>query len=101
MGSLSALGNANTGQPQVQTGHSIGSCQARRGDVVNQYPRVAFFTDSFHEVNGVAHTSRQFEAFARRRGIPFLSVHAGEATTKFEDGPVSTVELKRGPCSFG
>jgi hypothetical protein len=28
-------------------------------------PRVGFFPDSFHEVNGVAHTSRNFEAFAR------------------------------------
>ena len=27
-------------------------------------PRVAFFTDSFHEVNGVALTSRQFAEFA-------------------------------------
>ena len=36
-------------------------------------PRVAYFPDSFHEVNGVAHTSRHFEAFARRRNLPFLS----------------------------
>ena len=34
-------------------------------------PRVAFFPDSFHEVNGVAHTARNFEAFGRRRGMPF------------------------------
>jgi phosphatidylinositol alpha 1,6-mannosyltransferase len=33
-------------------------------------PRVAYFPDSFHEVNGVAHTSRNFAAFARRREIP-------------------------------
>lgn len=45
-------------------------------------PRVAFFPDSFHEVNGVAHTSRNFEAFARRRGMPFLCVRAG---TRGED----------------
>ena len=38
-------------------------------------PRVAFFTDSFHEVNGVAQTSRQFDAFARRWQIPFLRVN--------------------------
>ena len=38
--------------------------------------RVAFFPDSYHEVDGVANTSRQFEAFARRRGLPFLVVHA-------------------------
>jgi phosphatidylinositol alpha 1,6-mannosyltransferase len=40
-------------------------------------PRVAFFTDSFHEVNGVALTSREFARFAREKGYPFLSVHAG------------------------
>jgi phosphatidylinositol alpha 1,6-mannosyltransferase len=41
-------------------------------------PRVAYFPDSFHEVNGVAHTSRHFEAFARRRNLPFLCVRAGD-----------------------
>ena len=39
--------------------------------------RVAFFTDSFHEVNGVALTSREFVRFAQRRSIPLFSVHAG------------------------
>jgi len=58
-------------------------------------PRVAFFTDSFHEVNGVAHTSRNFDAFARKRGLPFLNVHAGPATRLECDGPVWTLELKR------
>lgn len=47
---------------------------------MNPVPRVAFFTDSFHEVNGVAHTSRHFDAFARRRALPFLNVHAGPKT---------------------
>jgi glycosyltransferase involved in cell wall biosynthesis len=37
--------------------------------------RVAFFPDSYHEIDGVANTSRQFEAFAHRRGLPFLVVH--------------------------
>lgn len=40
-------------------------------------PRVAFFPDSFHEVNGVAHTSRNFMAYAERHGLPFLCVRAG------------------------
>ena len=35
-------------------------------------PRVAFFTDSFHEVNGVALTSREFARFAREKGYPFF-----------------------------
>jgi glycosyltransferase involved in cell wall biosynthesis len=38
--------------------------------------RVAYFPDSFHEVNGVAHTSRHFEDYARRHGLPFLCVRA-------------------------
>src|ERR1700686_1560445 len=40
--------------------------------------RVAYFPDSFHEVNGVAHTSRNFVAYAARKGLPFLCVRAGE-----------------------
>lgn len=64
-------------------------------------PRLAYFPDSFHEVNGVAHTSRHFEAFARRRNLPFLCVRAGDrpqALTK--DGNVWTLELPRSALSF-
>lgn len=61
-------------------------------------PRVAFFTDSFHEVNGVALTSRQFEAFARRRSYPFLSVHCGPQSLLDTSGPVWTHQLRRGPA---
>ena len=64
-------------------------------------PRVAYFPDSFHEINGVAHTSRHFEAFARRRNLPFLCVRAGEHTQAFvEDGNVWTVDLPRGALAF-
>jgi len=64
-------------------------------------PRVAYFPDSFHEVNGVAHTSRHFEAFARRRNLPFLCVRAGDrAQALQEDGNVWTLELPRGFLSF-
>jgi glycosyltransferase involved in cell wall biosynthesis len=63
-------------------------------------PRIAFFTDSFHEVNGVAHTSRHFDAFARKRGLPFLSIHAGPRTELREEGPVWTMELKRSAAAF-
>ena len=63
--------------------------------------RVAYFPDSFHEVNGVAHTSRQYEAFARRSGLPFLCVRAGSRSQKGQtDGTVTTLELARGPLSF-
>ena len=64
-------------------------------------PRIAYFPDSFHEVNGVAHTSRHFEAFARRRNLPFLCVRAGDRPqTVTEDGNVWTLELPRGFLSF-
>lgn len=64
-------------------------------------PRVAYFPDSFHEVNGVAHTSRHFEAFARRRNLPFLCVRAGDRSEAFqEEGSVWTLELPRGALSF-
>ena len=67
----------------------------------NPPPRVAYFPDSFHEVNGVAHTSRHFEAFARRRNLPFLCVRAGDRTQAvLEDGKVWTLELPRGFLSF-
>ncbi|HEY2860859.1 MAG TPA: glycosyltransferase [Terracidiphilus sp.] len=63
--------------------------------------RVAYFPDSFHEVNGVAHTSRHFEGFARRHNLPFLCVRAGDREVTFQqDGNVSTLELPRGFLSF-
>jgi glycosyltransferase involved in cell wall biosynthesis len=61
---------------------------------------VAFLPDTFHEVNGVAHTSRHLEAFARRRQIPFLSVHAGASTELTHDGVVGILQLARGPAKF-
>ena len=56
-------------------------------------PAVAFFTDSFHEANGVALTSRQFDEFARSRGFPFFSVHAGPVTKHTRDGSYESYEL--------
>ena len=62
--------------------------------------RVAFFPCVYHEIDGVANTSRHFEAFARRRGCPFLMVHQAQET-KFEpSGPVTRVQLRRGPVKF-
>lgn len=58
--------------------------------------RVAFFTDSFHEVNGVALTSREFVRFAGRRSLPMFSVHAGPRTRVFQEGSVTTFEFHRG-----
>jgi glycosyltransferase involved in cell wall biosynthesis len=64
---------------------------------MNERPlRVAYLPDSFHEINGVAHTSRHFEAFARQRDLPFLCVRAGQRGRALEEsGNVWTLELPR------
>ena len=67
---------------------------------MNSCPRVAFLPDTFHEINGVAHTSRQLQSFARRRDIPFLSIHCGPVTQITSEGTVTVVQLKRGPASI-
>jgi len=63
-------------------------------------PRVAYFPDSFHEINGVAHTSRNFVAYAERHELPFLCVRAGGRETAFEQtGELRTLELGRSRAS--
>ena len=65
-------------------------------------PRVAYFPDSFHEVNGVAHTSRHFVAYAKRHALPFLCVRAGGRAHPVERiGTVETLELPRSILSVG
>jgi phosphatidylinositol alpha 1,6-mannosyltransferase len=64
-------------------------------------PRIAFFTDSFHEVNGVALTSREFAGFAQRHGHPFFSVHAGPETRHWREGTFETFELKNSKAVVG
>ncbi len=63
-------------------------------------PRVAYFTDCYHEVNGVALTSRQFECFARRRQLPFFNVHAGPLNRMSTEGSVTMLELDSSKISF-
>jgi len=62
--------------------------------------RVAYFPDAYYEIDGVANTSRHFEAFARERGLPFLMVVAGPRNEVITSGSVTRVELERGPASF-
>ncbi len=65
-------------------------------------PRVAYFPDSFHEVNGVAHTSRNFVAYAQRHELPFLCVRAGSRTNLIDQqGNLSTLELPRSELAVG
>ena len=62
--------------------------------------RVAFFPDAYDEIDGVAHTARQFESFAMRRGLPFLTVHGGTANNFQRNGSVSRMTRRRGPIGF-
>jgi len=63
-------------------------------------PRVAYFPDSFHEVNGVAHTSRSFAAFARSHNVPMLVVRAGKKSRRCKpEGSVQALELGRSPLA--
>lgn len=63
-------------------------------------PRIAYFPDSYHEVNGVAHTSRHFTAYARRHNIPMLCVRAGNVTRRLRpEGSVHAIELGRSPLA--
>ena len=63
-------------------------------------PRVAFFPCVYHEVDGVAQTSRHFEAFARRQQTDFFMVHAGPRDEVVANGTVTRVELPRSPVKF-
>ena len=63
--------------------------------------RVAFFADSYLEIDGVANTSRQFEAYARRWDVPFLLLHGGYGQEKIvREKNFTRVELPRGYFRF-
>lgn len=68
--------------------------------IVKEHPRVAFFPDSFLEVNGVAMTSKRLIGYARRNGYPFLCIHAGEKTESYRDESIRYLSLKRSPVAF-
>ena len=67
---------------------------------MNEIKRVAYFPDSFLEVDGVAMTSNKLVNFARGRGYPFLVVHAGPKSRTTDDGSVRFITLKRSPLSI-
>ncbi len=67
---------------------------------MNSDLRVAFFPDSYSEIDGVANTSRQFEAFALRRELPFLTVKGGMVNDAERDGSVTRVTRRRGRLGF-
>ncbi|HEX7895191.1 MAG TPA: glycosyltransferase [Terriglobales bacterium] len=66
----------------------------------SQNLRVAFFPDVYHEVDGVANTSRHFEAFAQKRDLPFLTVHAGPRNKTATAGSVTRIQVRRSLLTF-
>ena len=62
--------------------------------------RVAYFPDSFLEVNGVAMTSNRLVSFVKKRGLPFATVHAGPRTEVTTNGNYTSIALKRSFASF-
>ena len=58
--------------------------------------RIALFPDTYDEIDGVANTSRQFEAFAKKRGLDFLVVCAGTQDGVEIEGTVRRVTFRRG-----
>lgn len=64
-------------------------------------PRVALFTDSYAEANGIARLSRAIETYAAERRLPFLCVHGARATRLIDRGAVRRLELRRSAAAFG
>jgi glycosyltransferase involved in cell wall biosynthesis len=63
-------------------------------------PRIALFADTFYEVNGAARTCREWDAFARRRDLPFLCVRWGKQAAIREDAAVRSIDLVRSRLSL-
>ncbi|HXF43505.1 MAG TPA: glycosyltransferase [Pyrinomonadaceae bacterium] len=63
-------------------------------------PRVAYFPDSFVEINGVAMTSRRFLDYAAKRNYPVLSVFAGRKNAYWKEGSIEYLSLVRSVFSF-
>ena len=66
----------------------------------NRTPRVALFTDSYAEANGVARLSRALESSAERRGRPLLCVHGGPSTRVVSTDTVQRIQLSRSAMAF-
>jgi phosphatidylinositol alpha 1,6-mannosyltransferase len=67
---------------------------------VEKQLRVAFFPDSYLEVNGAAMTCQRLTAYAKRMGYPFLCVYGAKKTELSQDESITYLSLKRSPVSF-
>jgi phosphatidylinositol alpha 1,6-mannosyltransferase len=62
--------------------------------------RVAFFSDSYDEANGVARLTHALEDYAAARRLPLLCVHGGAETRIVTEGPRTRLELRRSGARF-
>jgi len=67
---------------------------------LNHWPRVAFFSDSYHGVDGVATTCRNIVKAAHKNKLPFLAVHAGEKNLKSREERLEILELNQSLLSL-
>lgn len=63
-------------------------------------PRIAFFPDGFHEIDGVAVVARNYGDFAKQQEIPFLMIHAGPSREVVQEGTFTRVQLQRSGLKF-
>jgi len=68
---------------------------------LNSQLRVALFTDSYLETNGVGTYCREYASVAKQQGIPFFVAYGGTESRLRTGGSLTELELRRGPASFG
>jgi len=61
---------------------------------------VAFFPDTYNEIDGVANTSKEFASFAKKNGFAFLLTQAGPRNEIDTQGSVTRVQLRRSWAKF-
>ena len=67
---------------------------------MNEKTRVAFFPDSYLEVNGAAMTCRRLVDYAARNEQPMLVVHGAPETSEKTEGSVTHFAFKRSPLAI-
>lgn len=67
---------------------------------MNEKTRVAFFPDSYLEVNGAAMTCRRLVDFAVRNDQPMLVIHAAPEASEKTEGSVNHFAIKRSPLAI-
>jgi glycosyltransferase involved in cell wall biosynthesis len=67
---------------------------------VKNIPRIAFFPDSYVEINGAAMTCKRLTDYAKRNNFPYLVIYADKKTGFEKKGSVAYLSLKRSPVSF-